>query len=728
MDKNISSISQLYLGEILSLQLSSSIFWLGSIPIVYDEKILRKNFREAVKKGVDIINVSSYKCVRDSGGAPDIEYALYNPSKVLPVADEAEERDLLKMQVEIAHEEGLHTRTYLNVHWYGDGFYRRHKDWVQIRSDESSIDNLYGHGYSMCVNTGYRDRIIDIILEVARRGVDIIFLDGPAYYPGACYCKKCRELFMKEYGANIPLNEDWKDPLWRRFVRFRYKSLNNFLIDAGKALRRNGFKTLLYSNTSGQTWPVWQFALSMEDLWEGEDILAAESYQYYRPTIGIPPWLYGWTAKFGSSVKRNKPFCLFLSHAHAPWVYYGIPNVERRIATFQGIANNSNILEYSPVLDDLVKITKKWSKYFTELKSKTNIGLIWSRRSADYIYDEPTKFLGEVSFEAQAVQVEKIKPISNIKDESLRKYVEEVRGFYEILLRLNVPFDLIGDKNIDIDVLRKYDLIIMPSTVCIGKSQVKALKKYLENGGNIIASYKIGLRNEYGDPYNDSILSEIFGLKFLGKIYGPLPWDYIKIVKKHPIFDNIPKYARRVEKIIPSPQYCLVTSLSNRDNLLALQMKHIASRYKVPEELTDYPAIIASKYGNGKILYFTGNFGGQYWNYGLLDYIKIIENSFRWMNIQLPLEIDGYEIVDPTIYEGDSWYLIFLANYNYPIRRPFDKIYSLKNIDLRLNIEATPRKVISLMNGREMKFEVNNSQIIIKIPVIREYEIILVEK
>ncbi len=47
------------------------------------------------------------------------------------------------------------------------------------------------------MNTPYRDRMFKLILEIAERGVDVIFLDGPAYYPGACYCKHCRSMVSR---------------------------------------------------------------------------------------------------------------------------------------------------------------------------------------------------------------------------------------------------------------------------------------------------------------------------------------------------------------------------------------------------------------------------------------------------------------------------------------------------------------------------------------------------
>lgn len=213
----------------------------------------------------------------------------------------------------------------------------------------------------------------------------------------------------------------------------------------------------------------------MEELWEGEDIIAAESYQYYRSTIGVPSWLYGWTTKYGYSVKRGKPFCLFLSRAHEPWVYYHIPAAERSLASFQAIANGANILGYCPEVKELVRVVKKWSRFFENLESVAEIAVVWSRNSADFSYDKPSQFIGEASFEAQ-------EQVPSIKEESLRRFVEEARGFYEMLVRLHVPFHLIGDVNLDSGEVGKYKTVILPSTASISKEAAKRLKDYVERG------------------------------------------------------------------------------------------------------------------------------------------------------------------------------------------------------------------------------------------------------
>ncbi len=707
--------------------MNRSVYWIYRVRSKdLSEKGIREAMKDAVKRGADIISIASYRVKYDFGGAPEEEFALFNPSSILPIHEEAKDVDLLKLQVDIAHEEGLKTQTYINAHWYGVKYYNEHKDYVQIKSDGSPVDNLYGHGYSMCVNTGYRDRMFKIITDVAARGVDIVFLDGPAYYPGACYCDACRRKFYELYGMDMPTEEDWKNPAWRRFVQFRYRSIRDFLVDAQKAIREAGYKSMLYSNTSGQTWPVWQFALSMEDLWEGESILAAESYQYYRSTLGIPVWLYGWTAKYGNSVKQGKLFRLALSRAHEPWIFYNIPRAERRISVFQGIANGANLLEYNKESTDLIMLTKKWRRYLTDLISAAKVAMVWSRKTADYMYDEPGAMLGEVSFEAQAVQVQAAKPPSNIKAETIERYVHEVRGFYEMLIRLHVPFDLLGGVNITKENLSKYDVLILPSTSSLSEEQASAIREFVKAGGGLIASYKVGVQNELGDPYNDTILSDVLNVRYTGKIMGPLPWDYLRIKKEHTVMDGLPIHAEE-SGTLPSPEYNLKVEPSDEAEVLAVQIKHIASRYAKPSE-EGPPAIIASKYGDGRILYFSGTFGGQYWSHGFLDYLKLMENAVKWVNPNSPvIETDAPETIEVTMHKGESWSLIFLANYNFAVRRPFNEIYPASNVKLKVRVESTPSKVMSLISEKPLKFKEADDGIEIYLPSIGEFEIVLLE-
>jgi len=75
----------------------------------------------------------------------------------------------------------------------------------------------------------------------------------------------------------------------------------------------------------------------------------------------------------------------------------------------------------------------------------------------------------------------------------------------EILLNLNIPFDLIVSGNdiaykqeITLDQLTPYKLVILPSVFMISDNEVQALMEYVDNGGIILQLREFGTRNKAG--------------------------------------------------------------------------------------------------------------------------------------------------------------------------------------------------------------------------------------
>jgi len=695
---------------------------------------------EASQRNCNLLEVVSYR------GDINREFALYD-SEVLPKWDKAGGRDLLREQVEAAHRKGLRTRTYLNVHYYGDEFYWEHKDWAQVKADGKPIDTLYGHGFSMCVNTPYRDRMFKLILEIAERGVDVIFLDGPAYYPGACYCRHCRSMFEHEHGFPIPIREDWRDPTWRKFVIFRYHSVARFLKDGQRKLRERGFETLLYSNNSGQVWPSWSFALSAEDSYEGQSIIGMESYQYYTLPNSVPVWFQGWTTKLAGSIKREKPFCLFLSTSHQPWFRQRIPELEYLLGKVQGLANGADMFEDHGFAREATgegkrffDTARKYEHYYQNAVSEARVALVWSRRTGDFFFEAPPQAVAE---EAQA-RVEMEKPatigiqagdfleaqrIAAWKFDSEKKTVEEARGFYEALLRLHIPFDLISDLNVNHEDLKKYSVVVLPNMACMSDKQVEAIRSFVESGGGLIATYKTSMLDETGNPRNRPALSEVLGVSVEDRVIGPLRWDYMVIKEDHALVTGVPQFKTRPEnlRIIPSPEFILQTTIS-RGVPVCIQLEPAPARYGDLTPETGFPTIVASEFGRGRAVYFPCTFGGQYWNNGFLDYLKIIENSVKRVggNIR-DFETDAPETVEITVFRGEHYRMLHLVNFTYALRRPFKSVFPIENISFKIKSLKEPKAVKALASEEFLKWSYGEGLLQFSLPKLSLYEALLIE-
>lgn len=696
---------------------------------------------EATAKGCNLLETISYR------GDINNEYTLFD-SSVLPKWEKAGERDLLAEQVQAAHKAGLRTRTYLNVHYYGDDFYARHKEWAQVKADGNPIDTLYGHGFSMCVNTSYRERMFKLILEVARRGVDVIFLDGPAYYPGACYCKDCRAAFRAENGAEAPTREDWGDPLWRKFVLFRYKSIAKFLKDGTRLLRQAGFNSLLYSNNSSQVWPSWSFALSAEDSYEGQGIIGMESYQYYTLPSGVPMWFQGWTTKLANSIKRDKPFCLFLAASHQPWFRQRIPPVEYLLGKLQGLANGADMFEdhgfateATPEGAKYFDVARRYERYYQSSESAARVALVWSRRTGDFFFELPAEAGGQ---EAQArVEVEKpsgvavqagdfleAKRIEMWKYESERRTTEEARGFYEALMRLHVPFDLISDLNLNDEDLARYDLLILPNVACMSAEQVASVRRFVTAGGGLIATYKTSMFSELGAPRGDFALADLFGVSSDGSTLPALKWDYMSVKADHEVVRGVPseKPYQSDLRLLPSPEFVLRSTVTEGRSL-CVQHEPMPARYGDMTGETTNATIVANEANEGRVVFFPCAFGGQYWNNGFLDYLRVIGNSVEWAG-RAPSSVrtDAPETVETTLFRGEGFYLLHLVNFSFALRRPFRHVFPVRGARFSVRTEWEPSSVTSLYTGEELDHSFKDETVSFVVPEIDLYDAILMKK
>ncbi len=152
----------------------------------------KEQFQSALKTGhVDSITVFS-KC--HHGWA-------YHPSKKNEMHPNLH-FDLLRAQIEAAHEIGVKTPVYLSA-GLDEKCAREHPEWL-IRNEDESLAwtprfDIPGY-HRFCFNTPYLDYLCEQVEEVVENyDADGIFLDIVAVIP--CYCRKCVKE-MREAGLN----------------------------------------------------------------------------------------------------------------------------------------------------------------------------------------------------------------------------------------------------------------------------------------------------------------------------------------------------------------------------------------------------------------------------------------------------------------------------------------------------------------------------------------------
>lgn len=89
-----------------------------------------------------------------------------------------------------------------------------------------------------------------------------------------------------------------------------------------------------------------------------------------------------------------------------------------------------------------------------------------------------------------------------------------LRWLYDSFYKLNYEMDMIY---YDENELEKYELIILPSLYSLSKKEIEKLKKYVENGGHLISTFRTAFTDEHVKIYNEDQsfgLTEVFGITY----------------------------------------------------------------------------------------------------------------------------------------------------------------------------------------------------------------------
>jgi hypothetical protein len=427
----------------------------------------------------------------------------YN-SKVAKKFTALGERDLLEELTRECGKRGIESTCLMQV-VCNQRAHDEHPEWCQINS-EGEACNVSPR---VCFNNPeYRIFFLAMLEEVASYDIKAILLDEFDFngrYGGGlmCYCKHCKALFAKKYGAPIPQKEDWHNPQWLNFIQFRFDSLTNFLKDVKTRLRQTSNEVMLsiisYSDI-GVNWkrlqPVEEFSKYLDFFClDAEGIVHApmlarlfNAYSKEKAEImgaSIPP--LGQFIIKEPEIELKSPsasiceIMTVLSH-NLSWnmdIGYKLLPQDQVIA--------KDILElYSAGVAEIQK-RRKW--VLGKQDSFAQIAIFYSERSKVF-YGQSRQQL----------------------------YYSEFLGYFEILLNSGHIFDLVGVKHLNETNLNRYKLIILPAASCLSADDSVRIREYVSEGGKIIASYNTSLCDEYGKEYKDFALSDVFGCSVENKI------------------------------------------------------------------------------------------------------------------------------------------------------------------------------------------------------------------
>ncbi|MCX7918225.1 MAG: beta-galactosidase trimerization domain-containing protein [bacterium] len=675
------------------------------------------------------------------GVAPGLGYTVSFNTPKFEKYPALGEFDWLREYLPYAKKYGIRVLAYLNMHWFSYEFAANHPEWEQLLPDGTPYGRyrpLYGSGTTFCVNSGWRDWAFEMIEETMKTGVDGVFLDGPVIYPNCCYCSACRRKFELQEQTEIPTQEDWFNPNWKKFIEFREQSVADFLYDARQVVKAINPLGVIFLNAGNWLGGAWRIARDMEKVGPYQDFNGAEAF--FHP--GFPDVsLFFWSGLAKYLTAGKKPAVVFNHHCLGSWHYIPLPEEEMRIAIAQTVANGANpwFAVFSPALEygyetalhpvqEVNGFIEENEVYYTATESAADIALLLSRQTTTYYLSQLTDMYLDVGTgreEGLVADVTAEKTIDWTKRKSICDQIMNTAmlGWMTAMFRSHIPFDIILDDDIKRITAQKYRVLILSNAACLSDGQIAKIQEYVAKGGSLIASYETGQYDESGNPRPQNPLWQLFGINKIERVLAPTAGEeYLKIKSNELITDGL-----RLNQLLPRPGYSLLIQPTSKTPSPIIFMNPVGQLYRSLQGESEYPAMILS--GNGKLIYFPHLVEEAYMRLKLAEHLQLMINSIKLAyGNRLFLETDAPPTVEIELRKQShpNRLLIHLINMSGDMQRPINRVFPIPKIAISLRI-SPPKKIFSLSLKQQIPFQIVLDRVNFTIDNFETYELIVIE-
>ena len=337
-----------------------------------------------------------------------------------------------------------------------------------------------------------------------------------------------------------------------------------------------------------------------------------------------------------------------------------------------------------------------WDNYFTNIPEAAP-----DRRN---IYDHAEVFLFVRKHEKI---LERHAPVANIgiyysrptrvsyreKIEEGDRFGSEIRGVEAIMMENHIPHDFIIEDQVSKQSLQKYKLIILPNVRCISDDEIVLLKDYVNNGGNVLATYCTSLYDADGKERSDYGLNELFGVHYAGTKENTRRDNYQYILNKtHPLVQADSSQT----ELLFNAGFTALCKPANNAQVVCTWVPTIQNQPPdkswVEKFSTEFPTIVENKYGKGRVLYFSNQPDLLSYEVGHPDPRNLLLRSIRLLaGSAIPIESTAPSSVHIGLTQSlktKGQYILSLVNTTSGPVRPIRELIPVQNIWVKVRLDG----------------------------------------
>lgn len=588
------------------------------------------------------------------------------------------DRDGTREIVALCHKLGMKYITYYWAQREPASVGSEHPEWRSVNA-AGKPTNYY------CYNTGIRDLVRSRAVELVRDvGVDGFFFDMFHARGDECYCDACRRKFKAVAGADPPVKEDFENPLWARWVEFKYRSIEEALLDFNRAIKAANKDAAFIINS----WSAWVYrnphnirsSIRVADCVDG---LLEETgwYDTVDPSFFAFPLRHNFMNWHLAGICREKPAFMWASGRMPGSVR--VTTTEARIRAMTMIANGavpSLTVPDRPTLKAYMRDVAERDKYLGGSKLAPWCGLVVSERS-ELWYG---------------------------RDDPKERYVEGVYGAFQAMLERHLPVSLVTDRDLELGRIEPNRVLFLPNCAAMSDAEMESVRKFVREGGGLVATYETSMFDERGGARGAFGLGDVLRARRTGdfdnrvmrvSFSGPTistahlyfgeqhRWSQDPVILETLGRGSVQAPEGRINRHVPLHCRMLLTEAEDgKSGPLKLSVSRVTKDRPEPET-SIVPAVLESQYGKGRVCYIPSDITWSYFRYGHEHLARMIELALREAaGAPPPVEVEAPACVQAMTHRQGKRTVVHLLN----DVSSFGRSQNLKGESLYLRREVLP--------------------------------------